>query len=190
MIQQRLRARREELGFSRAQLAQACGIDRATVYRIEAGQVQEVGSGTLYRIAGALHCSTDYLLGRVEALCTRELVDGLFAAQQSDLDGFDRAMNDGDHSEMVRLGRRMRVRDRTMLRHARLQLERELTDGIACNRDPSCLRRILSILRKLRPDPVVVECVVERRTGRLRGRRKARQDALDDMAWVGGNSPR
>ena len=54
-----IRARREQMGFSRRALAKACGISHATLAAIEQGQRRSPRPDTLYIIARALRLDLD-----------------------------------------------------------------------------------------------------------------------------------
>lgn len=60
-----IRARREELGMTQADLARATGDSSIQISRAEGGKHTISGTFTL-RLARALQCSTDELLGHVE----------------------------------------------------------------------------------------------------------------------------
>jgi DNA-binding Xre family transcriptional regulator len=51
----RIKARREALHLSLADLSNRCGIDRAALSRLENGQIENPTLGTLERVAHALH---------------------------------------------------------------------------------------------------------------------------------------
>lgn len=59
---QRLKAARDRRGLSQGDLAEASGIDRQLISKYERG-VKQPGMDGLARLAQALKCSTDYLLG-------------------------------------------------------------------------------------------------------------------------------
>ncbi len=65
---------REELGMNQKQLADACGLTQATISRIESGQVNELKSDALKRLAGALGVTTDYLVDKAPEAKTSELI--------------------------------------------------------------------------------------------------------------------
>jgi transcriptional regulator with XRE-family HTH domain len=62
----RMAARRVELGFMQAQAAAKAGMLQGQWTRYEVG-IHAPGADALVRIAKALECSTDYLLGLAEA---------------------------------------------------------------------------------------------------------------------------
>ncbi|HEY8414796.1 MAG TPA: helix-turn-helix transcriptional regulator, partial [Thermaerobacter sp.] len=65
IIAVRIRERRERLGWTQAEPAQATGTTRATVGNYEAGR-REPDAATLLRLARALGTSVSYLLGETD----------------------------------------------------------------------------------------------------------------------------
>lgn len=63
MISDRIRARREELGLSVAELANRLGKNRATVYRYESNDIEDMPSSVLEPLAKALQTTPAYLMG-------------------------------------------------------------------------------------------------------------------------------
>ena len=63
MISDRIRARREELGLSVAELAKRLGKNRATVYRYESNDIEDMPSSVLEPLAKALQTTPPYLMG-------------------------------------------------------------------------------------------------------------------------------
>lgn len=59
---ERLRTARDKRGLSQGDLAEASGIDRQLISKYERA-VKQPGMDGLVRLARALKCSTDYLLG-------------------------------------------------------------------------------------------------------------------------------
>lgn len=62
-IATRIRTRRRELGISMDALASAVGRDRATIYRYENGEIENMPFSVVALIAEALRCSPSYLVG-------------------------------------------------------------------------------------------------------------------------------
>lgn len=62
-IGDRIRSRRQELGFSVDELATRLGKNRATVYRYENGDIENLPVGILEPLASALGTSEAYLIG-------------------------------------------------------------------------------------------------------------------------------
>lgn len=58
----RVRRRREFLGWSQQDLANQTGMPQTIISRIERGVNKNPGADVLRRLALALHCSTDWLL--------------------------------------------------------------------------------------------------------------------------------
>ncbi|MGA1843238.1 MAG: helix-turn-helix domain-containing protein [bacterium] len=69
-----LRAQREKLNMNQRQLARASGITPATISRLESGQVKELKSEALKRLADALNVTVDYLVGRTAHLAPDDVV--------------------------------------------------------------------------------------------------------------------
>ncbi len=60
----RIKALREQLAFSQATLAALIGVDRQYIWKLEHEVNTDVRASTLSKLADALHCTTDELLGR------------------------------------------------------------------------------------------------------------------------------
>ncbi|MGA1865163.1 MAG: helix-turn-helix domain-containing protein [bacterium] len=59
-----IKIQRKRLDMNQRELARASGITPATISRLESGQVKELKSEALKRLADALDITADYLLGR------------------------------------------------------------------------------------------------------------------------------
>ncbi|MGA1839192.1 MAG: helix-turn-helix domain-containing protein [bacterium] len=59
-----LKIQRKRLDMNQRQVARASGITPATISRLESGQIKELKSEALKRLADALNVTADYLLGR------------------------------------------------------------------------------------------------------------------------------
>lgn len=57
----KIRARRQELGWTMLRAAQACGVDAATISRLEAGKMPNASFVVLGKIARGLGLSLDEL---------------------------------------------------------------------------------------------------------------------------------
>jgi len=62
----RLRERREQVGLSQADVSRRTGIIQRDISRLEHGRKPALWADTLLRLADALACATDYLLGRTD----------------------------------------------------------------------------------------------------------------------------
>jgi transcriptional regulator with XRE-family HTH domain len=62
----RLRERREQAGLSQAEVSRRTGIIQRDISRLEHGIKPALWADTLLRLAEALECATDYLLGRTD----------------------------------------------------------------------------------------------------------------------------
>ena len=58
-----IRARREELGISQTDLAEAIGIKKQLLWKYESGTVKNIPLPRVEAIAKALHCTTAYITG-------------------------------------------------------------------------------------------------------------------------------
>ena len=63
MFAQRLKSTREECGVSAKELAEALGINKATIHHYEKADFKSVKSSTLQAIADYLNVNPDYLIG-------------------------------------------------------------------------------------------------------------------------------
>jgi transcriptional regulator with XRE-family HTH domain len=59
----RIRRRRRDLDMTQAQLAERSGVPQYHSSGIEVGRIVEIKTDTLRKLAQALHCSADYLIG-------------------------------------------------------------------------------------------------------------------------------
>lgn len=62
-IGQRIKERRKEIGMSAEELGRRVGKDRATIYRYEKGEIENLPLDVLEPIAEALRTTPQYLLG-------------------------------------------------------------------------------------------------------------------------------
>jgi transcriptional regulator with XRE-family HTH domain len=63
---ERLLIIRRRRGMSQGAVAQASGLNRNTIARLEQGVLHDLGGESIVKLARALGCSTDVLLGMVE----------------------------------------------------------------------------------------------------------------------------
>jgi transcriptional regulator with XRE-family HTH domain len=66
MLGDRVRSRRVKLDLTQEQVAAASGLKQFHISRIESGDIKDVKGDTLRRLARALGCTTDYLVGMHE----------------------------------------------------------------------------------------------------------------------------
>lgn len=71
---EKVRQTREKLGMNQKRLAEASGITQATISRIESGQVKELKSEALKRLARALGVTVDYLVDKTDKLTPNDIV--------------------------------------------------------------------------------------------------------------------
>lgn len=62
-IAERITDRREKLGISPIDLAQSIGVNYTTIYRYERGKIDKPKLPALAKIADALNCNIEYILG-------------------------------------------------------------------------------------------------------------------------------
>jgi transcriptional regulator with XRE-family HTH domain len=73
-LEEKVRRLREKRGMNQKQLAEASNITQATISRIESGQVKELKSEALKRLASALGVTVDYLVDKTSQLTLNDLV--------------------------------------------------------------------------------------------------------------------
>ena len=73
-LEEKVRQLREKRGMNQKQLAEASDITQATISRIESGQVKELKSQALKRLASALGVTVDYLVDKTPRLTLNDLV--------------------------------------------------------------------------------------------------------------------
>jgi len=69
-----LRVQRGKLNMNQRQLARASGITPATISRLESGQVKELKSEALKKLADALNITVDFLVGRTAHLTPDDVI--------------------------------------------------------------------------------------------------------------------
>jgi transcriptional regulator with XRE-family HTH domain len=57
---------REQQGWTRRELAKRAGLHEQHLAKVERGDRQRIEGETIRKLAQALHCSTDYLVGLTE----------------------------------------------------------------------------------------------------------------------------
>jgi transcriptional regulator with XRE-family HTH domain len=73
-LAEKVKQQREKLGMNQKQLAETSGITQATISRIESGQVKELKSGALKRLAAALRVTVDFLVDKTDKLTANDIV--------------------------------------------------------------------------------------------------------------------
>jgi len=63
---QRVITARDKHGWTRRELAKRAGLHEQHLAKVERGNRHRIEAETVIKLAQALHCSTDYLLGLVE----------------------------------------------------------------------------------------------------------------------------
>lgn len=62
-LQERIKERRNEQGFTLLDLANILGVKEATVQRYESGEIKNIKHETVVKLADILNCSPQYLMG-------------------------------------------------------------------------------------------------------------------------------
>jgi transcriptional regulator with XRE-family HTH domain len=73
---EKVRVKRAEKGLTQAELAKQAGVTQATISRIESGELTQLMSDALKRLAAALEVTVDFLVGDKSKM---ELEDSLAA---------------------------------------------------------------------------------------------------------------
>lgn len=81
-IGERIRKRRKKLGLTAEQLGEMIGKNRATIYRYESGDIENLSIPIVPRLAAALKCSPAYLMGWSE-IETDDITNGITCDMQS-----------------------------------------------------------------------------------------------------------
>jgi transcriptional regulator with XRE-family HTH domain len=93
-LEEKVRQLREKCGMNQKQLAEASDITQATISRIESGQVKELKSEALKRLASALGVTVDYLVDKTSRLTPNDIVQSDPDAQYL-LRGYEKLSADG-----------------------------------------------------------------------------------------------
>ena len=80
-IGERIKNRRKELKMSADKLGELIGKDRSTVYRYEAGEIENMPVGIIAKIAKALDVSPIYLMGWQKKKLRNVLITLIFLLQ-------------------------------------------------------------------------------------------------------------
>ena len=93
-LEEKVRQLREQRGMNQKQLADASNITQATISRIESGQVKELKSEALKRLASALGVTVDYLVDKTSRLTPNDIAESDPDAQYL-LRGYEKLSADG-----------------------------------------------------------------------------------------------
>lgn len=63
ILQKRIKQRRQELGFTLAEVADNIGVKEATMQRYESGEIKNIKHETIYKLSQFLKCDPSYLMG-------------------------------------------------------------------------------------------------------------------------------
>ena len=105
----RLKETREDRGITATELAEALGINKATIYRYETAEFQSVKQKRLRAIADYLNVNPDYLIGATDNKRTvkdaEDLLSSITDAEKSLLELFRRVPEDRRQMvlEMIRI---------------------------------------------------------------------------------------
>lgn len=94
-LQERIKERRNEKGFTLLDLADAIGVKEATMQRYESGEIKNVKHETVVKLAEILHCSPQYLMGWVDIPNDIVMHEHIEAEKQLLLNNFDRLNESG-----------------------------------------------------------------------------------------------
>ncbi len=87
-IQERIKLRRLEKGFTLLELAERLGVKEATMQRYESGEIKNIKHDTIVRLAEVLNCTPQYLMGWVDTPINCTLP--LDSSKEALLTSFDR----------------------------------------------------------------------------------------------------
>lgn len=73
-LREKVKELRRKKGINQKQLAEAYGVNSSTISRIENGQVRQLKSHTLKRVAEALSVPVDYLVSNTSVVGHSELI--------------------------------------------------------------------------------------------------------------------
>ena len=62
-INERIKERRQQLGLTLLEVAEALGVKEATAQRYESGAIKNRSHETICKLSSLLHCSPSYLMG-------------------------------------------------------------------------------------------------------------------------------
>ncbi|HBZ87376.1 MAG: hypothetical protein A2509_12290 [Candidatus Edwardsbacteria bacterium RIFOXYD12_FULL_50_11] len=73
-LQEKVKTQRIQLGLTQKQLAEKAAITQATISRIESGNLVQLQSNSLKRLATALNVTTDYLIDSSSELSNEDII--------------------------------------------------------------------------------------------------------------------
>lgn len=91
LINERIKSRRQQLGLTLLQVADALGVKEATAQRYESGDIKNIKHDTVLNLSQILHCDPAYLMGWVDSPFADEPTNDaapLTDAEQYLLNGF------------------------------------------------------------------------------------------------------
>ena len=98
LINERIKSRRQQLGLTLLQVADALGVKEATAQRYESGDIKNIKHDTVLNLSQILHCDPAYLMGWVDSPFADESANDTAPptdAEQYLLDGFRKLTEQG-----------------------------------------------------------------------------------------------
>lgn len=68
ILQERIKQRRRELGYTLAEIAEFLNVKEATAQRYESGDIKNIKHETIYRLSKILKCDPSYLMGWTDTI--------------------------------------------------------------------------------------------------------------------------
>lgn len=69
ILQKRIKQRRQELGYTLAEIAEFLNVKEATAQRYESGEIKNIKHETIYQLSKILKCDPSYLMGWTDTIC-------------------------------------------------------------------------------------------------------------------------
>lgn len=76
-LQQRIKERRSELGFTLREVADILGVKEATMQRYESGEIKNIKHDTIVCLAKILKCTPQYLMGWSDMVVEPDKIENL-----------------------------------------------------------------------------------------------------------------
>lgn len=97
-IQERIRARRLEKGYTLLEVAEKLGVKEATMQRYESGEIKNIKHDTIVKLAEILNCAPQYLMGWIDT--PFEISSSLSPIKKNLLTSFDK-LNEAGQDKAV-----------------------------------------------------------------------------------------
>lgn len=78
-VGERMRMRRQSLGYSGEYVGKLLGVDKTTIYRYEKGEIEKLPISIIRKLARVLQTNPEYLMGWSDNEETSSAVDGVFS---------------------------------------------------------------------------------------------------------------